>query len=60
MYLSDDADSWEKWALPDIELLPDERLVISPPEGMGSVHHWSCPVMDADPWRYVVPRFVCE
>ena len=28
MYLSDNADNWEKWALPDIDLLPDERLVI--------------------------------
>ena len=56
MYLSDDADSWEKWALPDINLLPDQRWVVfASGRDVGGVDHWSCPVMDTDPWRYVVP-----
>ena len=56
MYLSDDADTWEKWALPDINLLPDQRWVVfASGRDVGGVDHWSCPVMDTDPWRFVVP-----
>ena len=59
MYLSDDADTWEKWALISICCLTSDGGPCLR-QGCGGVDHWSCPVMDTDPWRYGARRGVGE
>lgn len=57
LYLSDDAQNWGQWSLPNITLDPQERLVVwCSGRDVGAIDHWECPADDTDAWHYWVPN----
>ena len=59
--LSDDPQNWSKWSLPNVNLAPQERLVVwCSGRDVRAVDHWECPADDEDLWRYWVPNLALD
>ena len=57
LWLSDDPDDWQQWALPPVTMGPGEHLIVhASGRDAGTVDHWECPATAEQPWRYFVPE----
>ncbi|MGB1032549.1 MAG: lamin tail domain-containing protein, partial [Flavobacteriales bacterium] len=58
-HLSDNADNWDKWEIPELVLQPDERTIIlaSGDDKPYLADDWQSLVVETDVWRYLPGYF---